>query len=59
MEYHFSTLKKQKNKDPQSLESLTITGSIEVVIYNFLPLITIDTNTNQFITVYHIFNKLQ
>ena len=34
-------------------------GANEVVIYNFLALITIDTNINQFIKVYHIFDKLQ
>ena len=31
----------------------------EVVIYNFLALITIDTNINQFIKVYHTYDKLQ
>lgn len=35
-------------------------GSNEVVIYNFFSaLLTIDTNINQFIKVYHIFDKLQ
>ena len=34
-------------------------GADEVVIYNFLALLTIDTNINQFIKVYHIFYKLQ
>ena len=34
-------------------------GANEVVIYNFLALITIDTNINQFIKVYHIFYKIQ
>ena len=34
-------------------------GANEVVIYNFLALITIDTNINQFTKVYHIFDKLQ
>ncbi len=37
---------------------LAIFGAIVVVIYNFLPL-TIDTNINQFIKVYHISIKLQ
>ena len=36
-----------------------INGANEVVIYNFLALLTIDTNINQFIRVYHIFYKLQ
>ena len=31
----------------------------EVVIYNLLALLTIDTNINQFTKVYHNFNKLQ
>ena len=34
-------------------------GANEVVIYNFLALITIDTNINQFIKVYHILDKIQ
>ena len=34
-------------------------GANEVVIYNFLALITVDTNINQFIKVYHIFHELQ
>ena len=32
-------------------------GANEVVIYNFLALLTIDTNINQFIKSYHIPNK--
>ena len=36
-----------------------INGANEVVIYNFLALITIDTNINQFPLVYHIFYELQ
>ena len=36
-----------------------VIGANEVVIYNFLALITIDTNINQFTKVYHIFDKLQ
>jgi len=36
-----------------------LTGANEVVIYNFLALLTIDTNINQFIKVYHIFYKIQ
>ena len=38
---------------------LAFNGANEVDIYNFLALLTIDTNINQFIKVYHIFNKLQ
>ena len=34
-------------------------GANEVAIYNFLALITIDTNINQFIKVYHILDKIQ
>lgn len=34
-------------------------GAVVVVIYNFLTLLTIETNINQFIKVYHIFDKLQ
>ena len=36
-----------------------VIGANEVVIYNFMALLTIDTNINQFIKVYHIFYKLQ
>lgn len=38
---------------------LSLFGAIEVVIYNFLVLITIGTNINQFIKAYHILNKIQ
>ena len=50
----------QKNTKA-NLKSLGITsfGANEVVIYNFLALLTIDTNINQFIKVYHIFYKIQ
>ena len=34
-------------------------GANEVDIYNFLTLVTIDTNINQFIKVYHILDKMQ
>ena len=34
-------------------------GAVDVVIYNFLALITIDTNINQFTKVYHNFYKFQ
>ena len=34
-------------------------GANEVVIYNFLALLTIDTNINQFTKVYHNFYKIQ
>ena len=37
----------------------TSLGANEVVIYNFLALLTIDTNINQLIKLYHIFDKLQ
>ena len=38
---------------------MTFFGANEVVIYNFLALLTIDTNINQFIKVYHNFDKIQ
>ena len=38
---------------------ITYIGAIDVDIYNFLALLTIDTNINQFIKVYHISDKLQ
>ena len=34
-------------------------GAVDVDIYNSLALLTIDTNINQFIKVYHNFYKLQ
>ena len=34
-------------------------GANEVVIYNFMALLTIDTNINQFTKVYHNSYKLQ
>lgn len=45
-------IKKASNK-------LLAFGSNEVVVYNFLALITIDTNINQFIKVYHIVDKIK
>ena len=36
-----------------------VIGANEVDIYNFLTLVTIDTNINQFIKVYHILDKMQ
>lgn len=50
-----------KYSNLNTLKSSTKTrfGANEVIIYNFLALITIDTNINQFTKVYHIFDKLQ
>ena len=49
------------NRPPLQMSVMAVYfyGANEVVIYNFLALLTIDTNINQFIKVYHIFYKLQ
>ena len=39
--------------DEDLFEIYTV-GAVVVVIYNFLTLLTIDTNINQFIKVYHV-----
>lgn len=44
--------------DEDLFEIYTV-GAVVVVIYNFLTLLTIDTNINQFYLLYHFFNKIQ
>lgn len=60
---NYNAIKLEKNKVFiffNFLKNLkTLLGAIEVVIYNFLALLTIDININQFIKVYHIFDKIQ